>query len=168
MTKEIPLTQGYVATIDDCDFEHANKIVWCVAVKPKKRTVYAIGKLPMGKYQQRTVYLHRWIMDEPPDKLVDHKDGNGLNCQRENLRVADAVQNGRNRKLNINNTSGFKGVYRYKQEDKWTAMIRVNKRLVYIGLFKNIEDAARAYDVWARDIFGEFAHLNFVTQSGGQ
>jgi hypothetical protein len=166
MTKEIQLTQGFVARVDDSDFERVSQLDWCAYVNPKKRTVYAMSRVPAGKGKIRTVYLHRWIMGEPFGKLVDHKDGDGLNCQQGNLRIANAIQNGRNRKLNMNNTSGFKGVYRYKQEDKWKAMIRVNKKLVYMGLFKNIEDAARAYDQKARELFGEFASCNFVDAGG--
>ena len=88
-------------------------------------------------------------------------DGNGLNNQRNNLRICTRKENTRNRRIGSKNTSGYKGVYLNKELNKWRAHIRINGHLYVLGLFENKEDAARTYDEAARLHFGEYAWLNF-------
>lgn len=93
--------------------------------------------------------------------LVDHKDNNGLNNQRENLRLASGSQNKANCAKYSNNTSGYKGVTLRKERNTWRAQIRVNNKLIILGCFVDKEEAARAHDKAALLYFGEFAQLNF-------
>jgi len=102
--------------------------------------------------------MHNLIMGT---KLVDHKNGNGLDNQKNNLRNCTNQQNHMNRRPKKNCTSKFKGVCRFKKDLKWTAVIKFNRKQIYIGIFGNEEDAAKAYDKKAKELFGEFAYLNF-------
>ncbi len=92
---------------------------------------------------------------------IDHRDGNGLNNQRHNLRPATTAQNSRNRGRCRNNTSGYKGVTWYKPQRKWLASISIDGRRKHLGYFASKLDAALAYDAAAREYHGDFARLNF-------
>lgn len=106
----------------------------------------------------RNVYLHRFILEAPAGMQVDHKDGDGLNCQRANLRLASSTQNGQNRSRR--KASAFKGVTS-RGKLGYQARITVNGESVSVGYFATAGDAALAYDRAAREHFGEFARLNF-------
>jgi hypothetical protein len=111
-----------------------------------------------GKY----AYMHREIMGvTDPEILVDHRDGDGLNNQDDNLRICNDAQNGHNRGKQKRNTSGYKGVTWNKNKGKYQAQIMVNRRYRYLGLFDDPADGARAYDRAARELQGSFAWLNF-------
>ena len=92
--------------------------------------------------------------------MVDHKNNDGLDCRRENLRTATRAQNCRNRPKHRNNTSGYKGVF--KSGRSWRAMIRVDGKLVCLGSFDTTIEAARVYDSEAVKRHGDFASLNGV------
>lgn len=161
MVKEIQLTKGYAALVDDEDYEWPSQIRWYVTISyhegtDKVRTVYALRgeNRRLGERRQTPVAMHRLIMGAPRNREVDHIDGNGLNNQRSNLRLATRAQNSRNRKPNRSNLSGYKGVV--PREGRWEATINFT-----IGKYDTAEEAARAYDAKARELFGEFAYLNF-------
>lgn len=107
--------------------------------------------------------MHRVIMNAPRGMQVDHRDGNGLNNQRYNLRLCTGQENARSRRLNKNNTSGYKGVHWSYQRMKWLAIISYNGKKIYLGGFFCIVRAAKAYDKKAVELFREFARLNFPT-----
>jgi len=109
--------------------------------------------------RKTTIRMHRFILSAKAGDLVDHRDGDGLNNQKVNLRLATTAQNGRNQRRRADNRSGFKGVK--ANGSKWMARIRANNQRIFIGNFSTKEDAARAYDAVARLLFGEFARLNF-------
>lgn len=157
MTKQIPLSQGKVALVDDSDFERVNQYKWFVA---HTRTYYYAARHSSGVPTRKLEFMHRFILNAPAEFMVDHRDGNGLNNTRQNLRIATVAQNGYNRKVSKNSTSGFKGVTWVGQHHRWRATIKVDGKRIYLGEFRNPHDAARAYDVAARAFFGEFALLN--------
>lgn len=158
MTKQIQLTQGKVSLVDDDMFEYLNQWKWCAA-KNQGRW-YAIRSEGTKPFQ-RTIRMHRVVINPGPDTDVDHKDGNGLNNQRYNLRECIHIKNSANRSKNINNISGYKGVYWNEKAKKWHAQIMVSYKRIHLGLFQNPGDAARAYDEAAKKYFGEFARFNF-------
>ncbi len=156
--KQIELTQGKVALVDDKDFEwlsqwkwHAIRLSYCGFTA--KRTCYFCG-------QQKQVFMHRIITNAPTNMVVDHKNHNTLDNQRHNLRVCTKMQNQHNRKKQ-EGSSKYKGVYWYNSTKKWCAAIKSNNKRTYLGYFDNEMEAAKAYDVAAKKLHGEFANLNY-------
>ncbi len=108
------------------------------------------------------VRMHRIIMNAPAGTIVDHRDRNGLNNTRKNLRFATRTQNNCNvRRKTETKTSKYKGVSFVPKTQKWRAQIKYNGISKHLGYFENEEDAARAYDEAAKEYHGEFAVLNF-------
>ncbi|MCK5127232.1 MAG: hypothetical protein KAR42_13340 [candidate division Zixibacteria bacterium] len=157
--KRIKLTQRKFALVDDCDFEWLNKWKWS-AVK-SKQTWYAsrnVKNIVTGK--NGTISMHRQILNAPKGMQVDHRNHNGLNNQRHNIRICTLVQNHHNRQP-IKKTSVYKGVCWDKIRKKWTAQIHMKRKKKHLGFFVNEVEAANMYDVMAKKLFGEFAYLNF-------
>jgi len=149
--KTVPLTKGKVALVDDCDFESISKYKWHL-VKGK----YAARGIREGK-ATKAVYMHRLILNAPKEMLVDHRDGDGLNNQRANLRLASRRENARNRPEQKNNKAGLKGVSQVPS-GRWRASIRANRRLIYLGIFETANLAADAYQQAAKAYHGQFAY----------
>ena len=152
--KEIPLTQGKVTLVDDEDFEYLNQWKWYY-----DNCGYARRSIHVP--DQGAILMHRAIVQTPDDMETDHINGNKLDNQRTNLRICTMPQNRRNRRAYANNTSGFKGVVWNMSAKKWEAYIRMNIKRIYLGLFADPAEAARAYDKAATQYYGEFANLNF-------
>jgi hypothetical protein len=148
----LPLTQGQVTVIDFEDFDKVREGNW-VAHRHGKKWSARGGN---GKFRGRL--LHRVLMDAPDGVQVDHQDRNPLNNRRYNLRKATPVQNQGNRvKAHPGSSSLFKGVSWHRATGKWRAKIQQR----WLGVFPSEEEAARAYDLEAVKLFGEFATLNF-------
>ncbi len=152
----IPLTRGQFAIVDAADYEELAQYNW-FANGNGKLGFYAARRLPDGKQQ----FMHRALMDPPPGMVVDHIDGNRANNRRTNLRVCTTKQNVRNSRAVPGSSSRFKGVHFDKQTGKWVATICCDGKSIYLGSFNDETEAARAYDRKARQLFGEFARLNF-------
>lgn len=160
--KEIPLTKGYVALVDDEDFEWLNQWEWSAIKSKHSKTVYArrFGVID-GKWH--TILMHRLILrlgffKEDP-RLTDHKDRNGLNNQKTNLRVATYSQNQYNKISSSNRKSKYKGVTATKW-GTWIAQLS-HKGQQFQQHYQEELEAAVAYDVMARKYAGEFALCNF-------
>ena len=154
--KRIPLTQNKYALVDDEDFEEMSKYNWRFAQG------YAIRHVRKDKEKRRTTTrMHRMILDVKKGRDIDHVDGNGLNNQKINLRIATESQNMMNRKLNKNNKSGYKGVH-WHIMGKWLAQIRCFGKGTYLGVFDNKLEAAKVYNEKAKELFGKFARLNSI------
>ena len=155
--REIKLTQGQVALVDNEDYAWLNQWKW-YGLK-----YYDYSFLAARKLNSNVILMHRVIMNTPVDLVVDHKDHNTLNNQKFNLRNCTQSQNGGNRTPSIGNTSKYKGVSWYRQTQKWIAYIRKDGRRAHLGYFTNEQDAALAYNVAALLHFGEFALVNNIT-----
>lgn len=161
--KQIPLTRGEVALVDDEDFPSLCKYRW------HAMTIGYAGRGRLGSDGPgpSVIYMHRAILNAPEGVEVDHIDHDGFNNTRSNLRLASKQQNrfhvGKKTRMG-SATSKFKGVWQRSGKNltpKWDAMISLNRKRQYLGRFVNEEDAARAYDAAARKLHGEFANLNF-------
>ena len=161
--KTISLTQGKVALVDDENFERLNVYRWYTRklVLKSRVTYYAVRNLAYAG-KQRTVQMHRQILGLTDSRIqTDHQNGDGLDNQNKNLRVATPTENQRNQRKRINCSSEFKGVCWHKRNKKWQARIHHNGRYYHLGTFKSQRAAALAYDSAARKYHGDFACLNF-------
>jgi len=153
--RTIELTQGFVALVDEADFENVNQYKWYIKRDRRKNTNYAV--------MADGTRMHRFILGLPPGHLplVDHRDLNGLNNQRNNLRICTFSQNRANTEKS-HGSSQFKGVSRLGS--RWVAYIKVNRKTKYVGIFGDEVAASLAYDAAAREHFGEFALCNFPSK----
>jgi hypothetical protein len=154
MTKEIELTRGMVALVDDDDFDELNGFLWRACKNGK--TWYAIAN--SGK---TTITMHREIMGNPKDLVIDHINCDGLDNRRENLRPCSKQENIQRAGAYKTNSSGYKGVTKTFLSKKYSARIKVNNKHFHLGCYNSLEDAARAYDEAAKKYHGKFAFLNF-------
>ena len=114
--------------------------------------------------KKRRLLAHRlaWFLYHKkwPENQVDHINGIRFDNKITNLREASSFQNQCNAKSR-GGTSVYKGVFFRKDRGNWRAHIQIDKKIKHLGTFKTEEDAARAYDKAAKELFGEFAKLNF-------
>ena len=154
--KIIKLTQNKKAIVDNKDFKLLNKFKWIYLSAGRGYAVTYINN--------KLILMHRLILNPSFQKEIDHRNGNGLDNRRCNIRICEHKDNMRNRKLQKNNTSGFKGVSLFKKKSgwtKWRAAVQVNGKKICLGFFDNLEEAAKTYNEGAIKYFGEFAKLNF-------
>lgn len=156
----VPLTQGYEAVINVEDVRKVEGRNWNAYIERRKdgsiKAVYGRSNVPRDGGGQRTILLHRVIVDAEGGTLVDHADTNGLNNLRSNLRVVTELQNARNARTRLDNTSGYKGVTWHNQRRKWKAQIWHGGKQRSLGLFISPEDAAAAYARASAEYHGEF------------
>lgn len=160
-TREIPLTKGFVAVVDAEDASLVAGYVWRALISKTRETPYAAAHVVEGG-RQRTVLMHRLIMATPDDQVVDHRDGDGLNNRRSNMRNCVHQQNMWNRRRQ-RGSSQYKGVRR--QRNRWVAQIVHCNATIYLGTHGLEVEAAHAFDLAARELRGEFAALNFPDRS---
>jgi hypothetical protein len=128
----------------------------------RKHTIYAKTSVWNPNTKKRdTLYLHRVLMDASPEVFIDHKDGNGLNCRRGNLRAASRSNNAHNSKPR-KGSSPYKGVHWTKCFRRWDSQITFSGTRIHVGSFKTDREAAIAYNIAALKYHGEFARLNDI------
>lgn len=151
MPKEIPLTHGKVAVVDDDDFAWLCKFTW--------KAHFSRGRwYARTSIAGKTILMHRMILIHQAIH-TDHADGDGLNNRKKNLRPATRAQNGQNRKLQ-SHSSQYKGVSFVAKRNRFSANIRINGRLKWLGYYEDEREAAEAYDRAALDSFGAYARTN--------
>ena len=168
--KEIKLTKGYVALVDDEDYARLCEHSWNASLRKGVAVVYARTTVKLNsdrrRKQWKTMAMHRMILGISDQKtFVDHINGDGLDNRRLNLRECTHAQNARNaRKRKPKATSKYRGVHFDKGygRKKWRACVRFEKKLVCLGRHTNEIDAAKAYNAGALKYFGEFASLNEI------
>lgn len=152
------------AQVDDEDYQLCVRHIWYLAIR-KNDLKYAYAKI-----NNNIVFLHNLIM--PTVKagiIVDHKDNDGLNNQKFNLRYATYSQNNTNRRHNrINFVSKYRGVTKKQSTGKYLAQISVRGKNIHLGYFETEEMAARAYNLASKRYYGEFANLNILDSSNGK
>jgi len=151
--KEIPLTQGKVAIVDNEDYKYLNQWKWCAI---KNYNAYYAARHERGT--RRFVLMHRELLKPSNGFCTDHINGNGLDNRRSNLRQATTGQNRMNA-IKKNGLSPYKGVIRCR--NKWQAHTMIAGKWYRLGLYTTDIEAAIAYDYIAAHAWGEFARLNF-------
>jgi hypothetical protein len=169
--KKIPLTQGKFVKVDNEDYKNLNQWKW-YATTGHSKTFYAYRQV-----NNKAVIMHRIIMKAETGQFIDHKDGNGLNNQKSNLRFCTPSQNSKNKKSS--GISKYLGVYKHtshkkyfsKKQNKtikyssrpiWVAHIKHNEKYIHLGVFEIEIEAAKAYNEAAKIYHGEFARLNII------
>jgi hypothetical protein len=138
--------------VDLEDFEKVRKYYWS-----KDKDGYIIHTKGKSK-----IRLHRFITNCPDDLIPDHIHGKpSRNDNRKaNLRLVTVSQNGMNREIGTNNSSGIVGVSWHKQTGKWIARIQIDKKRINLGLFDNFDDAVEARKEAEQKYFGEYSYDN--------
>ena len=156
--KQIPLMQGKFALVSDEDYEWLSQFKW--HAHKHRNTFYAKRSFSQnGKI--KSSYMHREILNALPNEQTDHRNHNGLHNWRDNLRACTNSENQYNQRPQENCSSAFKGVHWDKYKYKWRSHIRKNGKRYFLGYFVSETEAAKAYDTKAKELFGEFAYLNF-------
>ena len=153
----IPLTRGQFAKVDDDDYAKVSIFKWQAVKGRHHKSFYARRRFGTSKEGRRSVSTHTFLMRPVDGMEVDHKNGDGLDNQRSNLRLATHAQNCMNRRKRSNNTSGFKGVSFHSESRKWRAVIRSSGKDISLGLHLTPELAHAAYCAGAAKYHGEFA-----------
>ncbi len=151
----VPLTQGYEAVIDAADVHLVEGRNW--HIQRGATSIYAVSNARREDRTRTLLPLHTAITGFA---RTDHRDGDGLNNRRENLREATAAQNSHNQRRGRNNTSGFKGVSHEAQTGRWRASIKLNGVLHRLGRFETPEIAHQAYCKASEAMHGEFGRVN--------
>lgn len=160
MTKEIRLSQGFVALVDDEDYERLNQFKWFAH---KSYNTYYAQRHTGPRSNRHLVHMHREVLPTPTGFTPDHINWNGLDNRKDNLRPATGSQQQWNTRKQLSKNSKYKGVTKAHKSKihPWVAVLVSKRKHYYLGCFATEEDAARAYDRAAREEFGEFAVLNF-------
>jgi len=172
--KEIKLTNGMIALVDDADYEWVNQWKWGVSGVGVE--AYASRMVSVNK-KQKAIQMHRLILgcEFGDKKIVDHINHNVLDNRRENIRICTVSQNAQNRKKHKPMTSIYKGVYLFTKKyfkittgewsyykPKWGALIQVNGKQKRLGSFKTEKEAALVYNAAAIKHYGDFACINVI------
>jgi hypothetical protein len=155
--QRLPLSQAKFALVDDEYFDELNKHKWYF-----HHTGYAVRNITLSINKRKTIFLHRQIIPLLDDQYIDHKDLNKLNCQKSNLRITTYALNNTNKGNQKNNKSGYKGVFKLPKYNRWRAYLTVNRKRENIGYYRSPENAARAYNKRALEVWGEHARLNVI------
>lgn len=155
MSKIITSMRGHRIVVDDEDFEYLNSFTWRVVRSGIRGKRYA-------RQNKTGLSLARILMKPTRNMIVDHINHNTLDNRKENLRLCSRTENNRNRlKTKKKCSSKYKGVCRNKLANKWGSYIGYRKKMRFLGYYDSEKEAAQAYDKKAKELFGEFASLNF-------
>ena len=162
--KTIELTQGYTALVDDENFKWLNQYNWCAL--HSGNNIYAYGRV-----NGKLILMHRLILgiENQLEFQGDHINHDTLNNQECNIRIATNGQNQRNSKKRRTwggrpTSSQFKGVSWDGGSQRWRVAAKLNNKRIYLGRYNTEVEAARSYNKFAKEHFGEFARLNKIEQ----
>lgn len=157
---EFEITKGFKAIIDSEDAYLIKDFKWVADVRRHGLVYVKAVKIISGK--QRSYYLHRLVMQAKKGTIIDHKNHNGLDNRKVNLRLATPSQNLSNKRHLLKTSSIYKGVCFDKTHRRWVARIKVNNKTKKIGTFTSEVEAALAYNSHVKQLHGEFGILNLV------
>lgn len=152
--KEIPLTRGMVAIVDDDDFERINKHKWYACKKGKQSIRW------YARRNSRAVYMHNEIMTPPHGMEIDHINGNTLDNRKSNLRPVTRYQNSLNTAVRSDSVTGVKGVGWHSRRQQYRARITVNGNKMNLGWFNSLVDAITARKDAEQKHHGDFRRKN--------
>lgn len=148
--KYVLLTQGKKAIVDDEDYDRVSKLKW----------QYHTGGY--AKSGVKTIRLHRFILNAPPNLEVDHINGNKLDCRKSNIRLCSRKQNVRSVPKRKDTTNKYKGTHFLKHRNKWISRIQIDGKRINSGYFNTEKEAAERYNSLAKRFFGDYAKLNII------
>ncbi len=152
--KRIPLSQGKEALVSDRDFARLNKIKW--HARFDRFNWYAARNITISPGRRMTNPMHVFIMGKQKGLEIDHRNGNGLDNQRKNLRFVTLSQNRLNSKMLKTNTSGYRGVSWHGVTQMWMAKARWNGKEIYLGVFSKKSQAKSAYEKFTNKHYKKF------------
>lgn len=158
--KKIKLTKGKYTVVDNTDFDLLSRYTWYT--HDNHGLFYAIRHQRFADGARKRIPMHDFIMNPQDGFQVDHKNGDSLDNRRCNLRLCTQSENLRNRGMRVDNKSGYKGVHWNNNCKRWHAQIKLDKRVIYLGVFREKIEAAKAYNDAAVLYHGEFARLNVI------
>lgn len=159
MSKFINLTQNKIAIVDDEYYDEICKFKWFYSHGYARRATTK----KLGEKTGSTISMHRHILKPLPNECVDHQNLNKLDNRVSNLRICTQSNNAKNRDKSINNTSGYKGVW--KNNSRWSVYIYKNGKNIYGGSFATKEQAAIRYNELAKELHKDFAYLNNIMEA---
>ena len=158
--REIPLTHGRIALVDDIDYERLSYYKWKAHQDHGRPTYYA-----MANIKNKRISMHSLIIPVPKGKQTHHINHDGCDNRRCNLEIVTVAQNQWNQQKQIRKTSSqYKGVSWHIRDKRWRAKIKLHGIYYWLGYFKSEEEAAIAYNWAAIQKYGKFANLNIVHQ----
>lgn len=161
--KQIPLTQGKVALVDDADYDRLMAMgKWHYTAQGYAARSYGYKRESDGRRSNKTILMHRMVSNASEGMDTDHIDNDKLNNQRNNLRVCTRSENKQNCGKRCNNTSGYKGVSWSKSKKRWQVFIWIKYKQINLGIFTDKIEAAKVYNEAALKYHGEFARLNEI------
>ena len=156
--KKIILTKNLHTIVDDDDYSYLSQWKWCA--DSKGYAVRSERRSETGTTKRKIVLMHREILKVEKSQQVDHISGNVLDNRKSNLRIATHSQNMRNRKLQSNNSTGYKGVWYNRKKDRFIATIKINGQSRTLKYCRTALEAAQIYNEKAVEIYGDFARIN--------
>jgi hypothetical protein len=159
--RKIFLSRDNFTLVDPIDYYWLNNFQWCA--EHKDQNIYAVRFILNPGQRPKITSMHRDIMNSPKGLLVDHRNCDGLDNRRANLRLATHSQNQCNKRKRRSKTSSrFIGVCFDKGTGRWCAHVKTEGKTKWLGRFDSETDAAIARDIAAKKYHGEFARLNFA------
>lgn len=157
MCKEIPLSNGQFALVDDQDYVRLSQYKWTV-----NEAGYAQRRFTSDGKRNK-VLMHREIICANKGDIVDHSNGDKLDNRSVNLRISTIKQNSQNMKPR-SGSSKYKGVY--LENGKWRADTKIDKKTQHLGTYADERTAAAAYNSFAINEFGEYSRINCPDNPG--
>ncbi|MBK7366197.1 MAG: hypothetical protein IPI97_14865 [Nitrosomonas sp.] len=160
--KQIPLTRGQSAIVDDHWFDYLNQWKWHAQWNEYTKSFYACRKVKKENSwkEQKVLFMHNVVANTPAGMLCDHIHHNTLDNREDELRNVTKSQNCINKRIQKSNTSGVVGVFRRKERGTYKAKLTFEGRTVLNKTFKTLDEAVQAREFAEKKYFGEYANQN--------